>query len=210
MLHKDGDMTKKKKEQISDQELLIAYKIRAARRSIFASAAEAAKAHGILPSQWSQWETARMTPHTSSLQKLAKLFADTSSSPFDLSYFHERPDNWEVIRNEFINEIEAKARIKRTYPSSFGQPPDSSQTQNRSKSERKSESLNDEIGETIYEIYERIANERKKVDQGVMATETYDEHMKLLIGMITVSLFNKHSTVTPTITNGSDSSPKTE
>jgi transcriptional regulator with XRE-family HTH domain len=175
------------KKKITDKELIVAYNIRTARTRKFDTLKSAADAYKVDQSHWSQWETAIVTPHRSTLTKLADfLKVGPDDKPED--YFN-KPDNWDEIRGGFINELRKNAKsLKELYPSVETPEPDSVQadTQQESKSNH-----DDDIHILILKMYELVNHARKRADAGDISPEEYDEHMKTLTGIINVSMFGK-------------------
>lgn len=175
------------KKKITDKELIVAYNIRTARNRKFDTLKKAADAFSVDPSHWSQWETAIVTPHRSTLMKLADfLKAKPEDKPED--YF-DKPDDWDEIRGEFIEELRKNAKsLKELYPPLEAPKPDSAPAGSRKESEP---SHDDDIHVLILKMYELVHHARKRADEGDISPDEYDEHMKTLTGIINVSMFGK-------------------
>jgi Predicted transcriptional regulators len=171
----------KDKSEVSDEALLIAYKIREARLKKYATAKEAAEKYGAGPSHWSHWETAMATPYKSALEKLAKFFG------VNIDYFTTEPEDWESKKSEFLHELRGRARRQKD----FYQSPDALPTDSGHDASHKGGEQGDAGLDIFMQIVELVSKARKKVDDGLMDGQTYDRHMKTISNMIDVSAFQK-------------------
>ncbi len=173
----------KKKKQLSDEALVIAYRIREARAQKFKTIKDAAETLPVEKTLWSHWENARVKPQKMTMEKIAALLG------VSIDFFYKEPDDWEAEKSRFLTELTSRTRVKKDYykalsaslPSAVGD------AQTPSKAEARP-TMVDALG-VFLEITKLITDAQKKVIDGEIAQETYDMHMRMIADMIKVSLF---------------------
>ncbi len=94
----------KKKKQLSDEALVIAYRIREARARKFKTIKDAAEALPVEKTLWSHWENARVKPQKMTTEKIAALLGVSIDS------FYQEPDDWEAEKSRFLTELTSRTR----------------------------------------------------------------------------------------------------
>ena len=180
------------KKRITDEELIIAYNLRRTRDKKFGTIREAAEGIGLHQSHWSQWESALVTPRPAKLKELAEyLKVNADDTPED---FSRKPDNWDEIRGTFIERLRKRAnsqKLKDLYLHAIA-PKDKQRIASKDKQRKESvSSPDDDIHILMLKMYELVNHARKRAEEGDISPEQYDDHMKTLTGIISVSMFGK-------------------
>ena len=174
----------KPKKRLSEETLVIAYRIREARSRKFKTIKDAADALPVQKTLWSHWENAFVRPQDATLEKIAELL----DAP--VSFFHSKPENWEAEKRLFLTELIGRTRVKKEYYNSFktslqNAPQDDSQIPPEIENKPKG---GDALG-IFLQITGLIADAQNRVAQGEIDQETYKTHMRMITDMVKVSLF---------------------
>ena len=179
--HSKGIGMGNKKKQLSDEALLIAYRIREARVKKYATVTDAAAAFPAERMLWGNWEKARVKPQKATMEKLASFLG------VSVGYFSGEPDNWEEEKAKFLAELtnRTRAKTKKEYYSSFkaSLPPVSNTQQNAGKKLDDIEPL-----AVFLQITRLITDAQTNLHDGKISQEAYDMHMRTIADMVKVSM----------------------
>lgn len=165
---KGGEMAT---EVLTDEAVLLAYRLRELREKTFQTAKDAAAAFNATPSQWTNWESATVTPFKSTLEKFADFFK------VDIEYFSQKPENWNEEKRDFLAKLRRHARKNKDRYRVPDMPSPTSDAEQRT-AERTGD------GDIFLEIASLINDARNQAKKGMFGKETYIKNMKFLSDLI--------------------------
>jgi transcriptional regulator with XRE-family HTH domain len=171
----------KPKKRLSDETLIIAYRLREARANKFKTIKEAADALPAQKTLWSHWENAFVRPQDATIEKLADLLG----VPVD--FFRRKPEDWDAEKRRFLTELIGRTRVKKDYYNTFKASLRNTHDDGQMPPESKPKET-DALG-VFLQITGLIADAQNRVAQGEIDRETYQTHMRMIADMVKVSLF---------------------
>ena len=180
----------RRKKVLTEESLLVAYRMREARVKKYDTINDAATSFKVEKSLWRQWENAFVVPHRSMLDRVAKHLGVA------IPYFHQKPDDWETVKEEFLLELIGRTKVNKDYyqplhqlykkrHSESGEAPTPATA---SVPTPVAESKNDsaELLNIFLQITRLITDARNKADE--IDPETYDTYMRTIADMAKLSL----------------------
>jgi transcriptional regulator with XRE-family HTH domain len=165
----------RKKKELSDEALIIAYRIKEARTQKYKTAKEAAALFPVENTLWGYWEAARVRPQPSTLEKLASFLG------VPVEQFSRKPENWEQEKTLFLDKLTNRARAKKKdYYDSF--------TTSQASKNLASQETEDPLT-IFFQITKLISDAKGNVTDGKISQEAYDTHMRMIAEMAKISLF---------------------
>lgn len=177
----------RKKKVLTEDALLVAYKLREARVQKFETINEAAVSFKVEKSLWRQWENAFVAPQKSMSKKVAEHLG------VSLPYFYEKPDDWDTVKVEFLQELIGRTKVNKEYYLSLYQsfkksahiPSNAEQTAPATGNKQSDAEL---LG-IFLQITRLITDARNKAHE--VDRETYDMHMRTIADMAKLSLLTE-------------------
>lgn len=173
----------RKRKQLSDEALVVAYRIREARSNKFNTIKDAAESLPVEKTLWGNWENASAEPQKATMERIAALLG------VSVEYFYEKPENWEAVKPQFIADLITRTRVKKEYYESFNATLREASTESRTPPKAKPAPNDSDFLEVFFQMTKLITDAQTKVIEGKIAQETYDTHMQTIADMIKVSLF---------------------
>lgn len=179
------------KKVLTEDSLLIAYNIKEARIKKYDTIFDAAASLKVEKGLWRRWENAAVTPQKSMMQRVAKHLGVAVSA------FHQKPDDWESIKAEFLMQLIGKTKVKKEYYQPLYQSfknaghgsGDSEQSISpfeNAQRHMKDKQGNAELLSIFLQITRLITDARNKAHEADQ--ETYDMHMRTIADMAKLSL----------------------
>lgn len=173
------------KKVLTEDLLLLAYNMREARTRKFDTINEAAVSFKVEKSLWRQWENAVVSPQKTMLKKAADFLGVTVQS------LRQRPDEWERIKVEFMQELIGRTKVNKDYYQplyqSFKKTPPTSGSGEQAAAGRRHDDA--ELLSIFLQITRLITDARNKAHE--VDQETYDMHMQTIADMAKLSLLTK-------------------
>lgn len=170
------------KKILTEDLLLLAYNIREGRTRKFDTINEAAVSFKVEKSLWRQWENAVVAPQKSMLQKAADFLGIPVQS------LHKKPDEWERIKVEFMQELIGRTKVNKDYYlplyQSFKKSPQHPGGGEQTTKGHKHDDA--ELLSIFLQITRLITDARNKAHE--VDQETYDMHMQTIADMAKLSL----------------------
>ncbi|MDR1744513.1 MAG: helix-turn-helix domain-containing protein [Planctomycetota bacterium] len=166
----------RKKKELSDEALVIAYRIKEARTQKYKTVREAAELFAVERTLWGHWEAARVRPQKSTLEKLAAFFG------VSVEHFFAKPENWEQEKTLFLAKLTDRTKARKDYYNSF--------TESQAQKNPASREAEDPLA-VFLQITRLISDAKSNVIDGKVSQETYDTHMRMIAEMAKVSLFGR-------------------
>ena len=176
-----------KKKQLSDDTLIVAYRLREARSKKFRTIREAAESFPAMKTLWSHWENAYVRPNGATIEKLADFFG----VPVD--FFRQRPENWESERRLFLAELLGRTNTsaKKDYYNAFKTTLQNAHDEGRTPTAVGSKPGGGDALSIFLQITRLISDAQNKVMQGEIEQEAYYAHMQMIADMVKVILFTR-------------------
>ncbi len=172
----------KPKKRLSEETLIIAYRLREARAKKFKTVKEAADALPAQKTLWSHWENAFVRPQDATIEKLAELLG----VPID--FFRRKPEDWEAEKRRFLTELIGRTRVKKDYYNAFKASLRNVRDDGQTPESESKPKETDALG-VFLQITGLIADAQNRVARGEINRETYQTHMRMIADMVKVSLF---------------------
>lgn len=160
---------------LTDDTLLVAYRLRELREKKFQTAKDAAAAFNATSSQWTNWESGSVAPFKSTLENFAQFFG------VEIGYFTQRPENWNEVKRDYLAKLRRRARKNKDR---YVLPDIPSPSAEQQKPQKTSE------GDIFLEIASLINDARNQAKKGMLPKETYAKNMRFLADLIELSSEN--------------------
>jgi len=174
----------RKKKVLTEETLLIAYNIREARTKKFKTINDAAVSLKVEKTLWRQWENAFVTPQKAMFLKVAKHLDVT------VAYFHQKPDNWETVKEDFLRELIGRTKVNKEYylplNQLFKQSAGGTGNDGQAAPGDANKHDNAELLGIFLQITRLITDARNKAHE--VDSATYDTHMQTIADMAKLSL----------------------
>ena len=169
----------RKTKQVSDKDLIIAYRIREARTKKYRTVTEAAELFPVDRGLWGNWEAARIRPQQRTIEKLASFLGVPAGR------FSEEPENWKTEKALFLDRLTDRSKTRQDYYELFDTPQPQSQ-----ESQKAADPADDPLA-VFLQITQLISDAKGNVTNGKISQETYDTHMRMISEMAKISLFGR-------------------
>ena len=170
----------KRKKQLSDESLVMAYRIREARAKKYKTIKDAAQSLPVEKTLWSHWESARVRPQKSTMEKIAALLGVPVES------FSRKPENWENEKGHFLAELTNRTRVKKDYYKEYSSSLPNAEGESLPKAGEKPG--NPDPLSVFLQITRLITDAQTNVLEGRIPQEAYNTHMRMIADMVKISL----------------------
>ncbi len=167
----------RKQKRLSEEALILAYRIREARLKKYKTVKEAAELFPVEKTLWGFWETARVTPQERTMEKLSA-FLDVS-----IDFLHQKPENWNVERKRFLAELIRRIKGFKDYYKGALPDADDGESPQRDTSDNATPLA------IFLQITRLITDAQADVYAGKISRESYETHMRMIADMAKLSLY---------------------